>query len=502
MAEWQRRFWSTTASGYAGVVVRMLLGLVLFRLMFQEFTGAEFGFWALLWSLFGYGILLDFGFGFTAQKAVAEKTATADHEGLSRLLSTILWTFIGMAVALLVVFLLIREPFLSRMGVEAADRGAFGDAYLVFFIGLALMFPLGLFPEILRGLQRIDIANWLGTLSTVLNFIFLYWGLRAGWSLAILMMVSVVTTILPNLVAAVVAIRQLPGVSFSPRWFEWRSVRSQMGFSVAAYLITFSNMLMAKSDQLVISMSLGVALVAIYQAGYKMGEMLGLFSTQLQQVLSPAAAAMHATGDREGLRHLLLGSSRLTFFLVTPCYLLSAVYLDPLIRLLTGMESVSMDTWWVGQALLFAVYSSQLTSGCSKRVLMMCGEERRLLAISLVDAVANVVLSIILAYRFGVLGVALGTMIPTTLVGWLWVVPLTIRRLGISVGAYVGHHLRGTVVPMTVFGAVLAALFLWVPADDSTGIVGLGWRGAVCMIPFLWFGRNVIGGITRPRSTT
>jgi O-antigen/teichoic acid export membrane protein len=502
MAEWQRRFWSTTASGYAGVVVRMLLGLVLFRLMFQEFTGAEFGFWALLWSLFGYGILLDFGFGFTAQKAVAEKTATADHEGLSRLLSTILWTFIGMAVALLVVFLLIREPFLSRMGVEAADRGAFGDAYLVFFIGLALMFPLGLFPEILRGLQRIDIANWLGTLSTVLNFIFLYWGLRAGWSLAILMMVSVVTTILPNLVAAVVAIRQLPGVSFSPRWFEWRSVRSQMGFSVAAYLITFSNMLMAKSDQLVISMSLGVALVAIYQAGYKMGEMLGLFSTQLQQVLSPAAAAMHATGDREGLRHLLLGSSRLTFFLVTPCYLLSAVYLDPLIRLLTGMESVSMDTWWVGQALLFAVYSSQLTSGCSKRVLMMCGEERRLLAISLVDAVANVVLSIILAYRFGVLGVALGTMIPTTLVGWLWVVPLTIRRLGISVGAYVGHHLRGTVVPMTVFGAVLAALFLWVPADASTGIVGLGWRGAVCMIPFLWFGRNVIGGITRPRSTT
>jgi hypothetical protein len=67
VAEWQRRFWSTTASGSIGFVTRMLLGLGLFRLMFQNFSGAEFGFWALSWSLFGYGILLDFGFGFTAQ---------------------------------------------------------------------------------------------------------------------------------------------------------------------------------------------------------------------------------------------------------------------------------------------------------------------------------------------------------------------------------------------------------------------------------------------------
>ena len=203
--EWQRRFWSTAASGYVGVVTRMLLGLVLFRTMFQEFSGAQFGFWALLWSLFGYGILLDFGFGFTAQKAVAEKTATGDMVGLSKLLATILWTFIGMAVLLLVVFLAIREPFLSRMGVLPADREELGNAYTVFFIGLALMFPMGLFPEILRGLQRIDIANWVGTVSTVLNFGLLYWGLNAHWSVPVLMGISVATTILPNTVAAVFA---------------------------------------------------------------------------------------------------------------------------------------------------------------------------------------------------------------------------------------------------------------------------------------------------------
>ncbi len=497
MAEWQRRFWSTTASGYIGFVTRMLLGLVLFRLMFQNFSGAEFGFWALLWSLFGYGILLDFGFGFTAQKAVAEKTATGDMVGLSRLLATIFWTFIGMAVMLLVVFILIREPFLSRMGVLAADRGEFGKAYVVFFIGLAVMFPLGLFPEILRGLQRIDIANWVGTFSTVLNFGFLYWGLTAGWSLSVLMGISVATSAFPNLIAAVVAIRRLPGISLLPKYFDWRTVKAQMGFSIAAYLITFSNMLMAKSDQLVISLTIGVALVAVYQAGFKMAEMLGLFSVQLQQVLSPAAAAMHAVGDSSGLKKLLLSSSRLTFFLVTPCYLLSAVYLEPLIRLLTGMKSVPVETWWVGQALLFAVFSSQLTNGCSKRVLMMCGDERRLLFISISDAVANVILSIILAFKLGVLGVALGTMIPTTLVGWFWVVPLTVNRLKIPWKTYFLHHLQGTVVPLLVFSAILASLAIWVPISGKAGLLELGWRGMACMIPLLILGRKVIREMAR-----
>ncbi len=498
MAEWQKRFWSTTASGYIGVIARMLLGLLLFRQMFQQFTGAEFGFWALLWSLFGYGILLDFGFGFTAQKAVAEKTATGDIDGLSKLLATIFWTFVGMALLLLVVFLAIRDPFLARMGVLPADRAEFGRAYIVFFIGMAVMFPLGLFPEILRGLQRIDLANWVGTFSTVLNFGFLYWGLHAHWSMSVLMGISVATSALPNLIAAVISIRRLPGISFSPKWFEWRAVRYQMGFSIAAYLITFSNMLMSKSDQLVISLTLGVAFVAIYQAGYKMGEMLGLFSTQLQQVLSPAAAAMYAKGDDSGLRNLLLQSSRLTFLLVTPCYLLSAVYLEPLIHLLTGMKQVPRDTWWIGQALLFAIYSSQLTNSCSKRVLMMCGREKPLLLISVVDAVANVILSIILAYRFGVLGVALGTMIPTTLVGWFWVVPLTVKQLKVPLASYFGYHLKGTVVPLLAFSAILAVLAFLVPAAADSGFIALGWRGALCMLPLLFLGRGVIRSISKP----
>lgn len=162
------------------------------------------------------------------------------------------------------------------------------------------------------------------------------------------------------------------------------------------------------------------------------------------------------------------------------------------------MKSVPSETWWVGQALLFAIYSSQITNACSKRVLMMCGEERRLLYISIVDALANVGLSIVLAYQLGVLGVALGTMIPTTLVGWLWVVPLTLRKIQLSFTNYVFHHLRGTLLPMGAFGAILTLLAVFVPTDGTSGFIELAWRGALCMMPFLFLGRRVLKEISKP----
>jgi len=44
MTEWQKRFWATTASGYVALLARMILGLVMFRLMLENFSAAQFGF--------------------------------------------------------------------------------------------------------------------------------------------------------------------------------------------------------------------------------------------------------------------------------------------------------------------------------------------------------------------------------------------------------------------------------------------------------------------------
>jgi O-antigen/teichoic acid export membrane protein len=479
---WKKHFWLNTASGAIRTVTRLILGLFLFRLLFSSLSTQAFGFWSLLWSLFGYGILLDFGFGFTAQKAVAEKSATGDWQDLSRLLSTLLWTFVGLSIILALFFFLIRGFFLSAVGLPDTAGTEYYLSYLIFFGGLALTFPFGLFPEVLQGLQRLDLSNWLRTGAVVLNFIGIVVAIKLGASFPVIVFVSVATTLLPLVGAMFVVFRMLPEVSLSIRNFDFRAIRSQLGFSMAAYLITFSNVLMAKSDQAVLGFTLGVGVITYYQAGYKVSEMLNLFVVQLQEALSPAAANLNALGDNQGLRDLLLRTSRLTVLFVVPLYGLSAVYLEPLIKLLTGLDEVAHDVIMVGHILLLAVFSSQLTNSCTKRILMMCGYEKKLLYVSLVEAGANFVISVCLALTIGMVGVAIGSLVPTVLVGWLWVLPMALKYTDLKLFAYV-QYLFSESTPLILFAVCLGLTLFFLPMPEEGGFLNLCLRGSLSAGP-------------------
>jgi O-antigen/teichoic acid export membrane protein len=482
---WQKRYWLNTATNYVRVVLRLAGGIVLFRLTFEHLPEAHFGFYSLLWSLFGFSILLDFGLGFTVQKAIANASADGNFAKASRLVATVFWGFVAAGALLFIAAFALKGVFLDAVEVPAASREEFGKAYLVFFAFLAMGFPAGVFPEILRGLQRIDLVNWLQIGGLVANLALLTSALLLGWPFPIVMLVSVATSVLPSMAAGLLAMRRAPGLSIAPGRFELASLSGVLGFSLIAYTITFTNLIMSRTDQAVISLSLGVALVATYQAGYKAAEMFGLFSVQLQDALTPAAAQLHARGDREGLVRLLVASTRMTTALTIPLAALCAAYLEPLVRVLTGLDEVTRPTLATGWLLIGATLSSLLTNSCSKRILMMCGWEKRLLWASVADAVGNLLLSVVLVRYLGVAGVALGTLIPTFLVGVLWILPMTARFADISLGSLLSRaYLPGLLAAAAP--CALIGLLLWVaPIAPGAGIVDLAWRGGIVAVATL-----------------
>src|SRR4051812_36433540 len=96
-----RNIWRNSISNYVCTFIRMAAGLLMFRMLYQHLTHEEFGFWALLWSVFGYGILLDFGFGFTAEKRVAELSVHQEWDRLSSILSTIFFLYLGVGLVII-----------------------------------------------------------------------------------------------------------------------------------------------------------------------------------------------------------------------------------------------------------------------------------------------------------------------------------------------------------------------------------------------------------------
>ena len=114
---------------------------------------------------------------------------------------------------------------------------------------------------------------------------------------------------------------------------------------------------------------------------------------------------------------------------------------------------------------------------------MMCGWERKLLRISMVDAVANLVLSLILVHKFGVFGVALGTMIPTVLIGWLWVLPVTANFAEAGLFHFIAEIVGPVFKPIAAGLAVLAGLVWLAPFPADGGFIDCVWRGALVVLP-------------------
>lgn len=487
-----KNIWKNSISNYGCLILRMVLGLVMFRMLYQGLSKEEFGFWALLWSVFGFGILLDFGFGFTAVKRVAELSVHQKWEQLSRVLSTIFFLYVAAGFLIMAVGFIGAEHFIGWFKVSAANKEHFKNVLILFFCGMGLAFPLGIFPEILIGQQRIFLANVLFSIGYIANAVLIACGLKFQWGLEAIVTVALSTSIASNAFSAICAFQKMPQVRVKLSLFSWNMVRETMSFSIYAYISTLSNIILGKTDQLVISTTLGVSRVSLYQAGAKVGEMFTSFTNQLPNTFSPAAAHLHAKGDKTFLQKLLVKGSRFSVMIGTPGYLIAAFYMEGLLKMLTGDAQPSRETFWIGQVLLLWGYVTLVTQGVPKRIFMMCGHEKKLTVLGVSEAAMNLILSVGLVLYFkNVLCVALGSLIATSFFGWFFVWPWAAREANMSPWALarvVLFPIWYACLPLILFLS-LGHITPWL--DFRSGTLALMADGCLALIIGgigLWFG--------------
>ncbi|MDB6134766.1 MAG: hypothetical protein JWM59_3009 [Verrucomicrobiales bacterium] len=423
--------WSGAVSSYSRIVVRIGLGFITFRMLFQGLDADEFGFWSLMWSVFGYGILLDFGFGYAAQRRVAQCLAKGDWEALSHALSTIFFFYFAVAGFIGVVGWAMADSMMHWFNVPAAKQAEFKPATVVFFSGMALGFPLGVFPEVLRGLQKTDTANRIGMIGTIANAALVALALYFNWGLTSVFVIALLCVLGPDLMAGYAAMKAMPEVRLRLSLFRRSDLLSTGKFSLIAWLNMISNLLRNKMDQVVVGGALGLPAVTLYQAGAKAGELFGVVTRPIADSLGPAAAFLYADSRKDSLREMLVNGLRMTMLVAAPLYFGGAIFMDFLVRVLTGLKVPNADVLLVAQVLLFWYFHVSYTHMVFKTMYMMCGQEKRMMWHSIAEALMNVVLSISLTlWLKSIVGVALGSVLPTLLFGWLVLWPWTAKEAG------------------------------------------------------------------------
>ncbi|MBL1243810.1 MAG: hypothetical protein COA39_005360 [Sulfurimonas sp.] len=479
----EKTMFSATLSNYIHLIIKIISSLILVRILFLGMNHETYGFWALLWSIYGYSVLLEFGLGITIQKKTAEYVASNKIKKISSLFSTYLLVYFIISLLIALSTIVISWNLGSFFVINNIDQlHEYSLALLVFGLGSSAAFILGFSVEILRGLYLLKIRNYINTFFIILNAILLWQCIVTDQPLYILALSTVSIQFLNNLAFLFVLKYNIPSLKISHRLINLADVRNSMQFSLSAYLVMFSNIIIFRTDQIVISVIAGVSYTGLYQIASRVSELFRQFATQFHESIGIKAAMLHATKDKEELSQLMLHSNKIVSAIATFLFVPSFILIEPLLFL--WLELQDIQTINSAKILLISMYILVTFRSSMVQILLMNGLHVQLMRIGLFEALSNVVLSIILVKEYGMIGAALGTLIPNIFLALFYNIPQTLKYSSTQIRVYLREYLLPILIALTVT-FILATLLQDIIIPNS--IVKLFLNGFSILVIFTSF---------------
>lgn len=472
-----------TAWNYVGFAVNLAVNLVLFPMVVARLGDAATGVWLLIGSISGQMGLLQLGLGPAIGQFAAEHIARRDDDGLARSVSTTLALVIGLG-SLALLALPIVPWMLTIFAVPAGLADAARTAFVLGIVGVPMQMPGHVFNAVLNASQRQDRCTQVWLVSLLGKFTGIVVLLTLGYGLVAIMWLETCLIAVTGGLFAVFAFRAAPTLRLSPALVSRDRARQLAGLGGWIFVNSIGTSLIEQVDRIVIGLFLAVESITYYSAAWKLYMLVYSVSTTLVQATGPVAAGMYATGDHRGLQQLWLRMTKYTLALTWPMAACLALCAGPVLRVWVG------PTFAEHFAVVQVLVGTFLVTAHNHAAFSVLGAMRRVGALAkgytLPQAVLNLVLSLALVRPFGILGVALGTMIPAVLLEYHFLrfvlseLDLPWRRLWTDV-------LRPTLVPGMVSFGPCVGVYLAV-GPQSWWLLPVLAAGSLVYVALFWAG--------------
>lgn len=440
----------------------LVIGLFMLPFNVAHLGQAAYGVWVLAASVTVYFSMLDMGYGAAQEKFAAHYRAKGDAEALNEIASTMfsVFTVVGLATYLVAIVLALNLENIFRLTPAQAAIGR--NVLLIISAYVALGFPFSVFGGIVNGFQRTYLNGIVAFVTAITVAVVNIVVLRSGYGLFELVAATTTVRILSYFAYALNAYRVFPALRIRLRSFRWVRLREVTGFSVFILLIDLANKLNYSTDTIVIGAFLSASAVAVWAVAQRLIEIVQRITNQLNGVLFPVIVDSSTIQQTERLQKILLQGTRLSLAMVVP--------------LATGLALLARHVVikWVGPDfagsvpiiyVLSIAVAIRVGNATSTTILKGSGKHRLLATANIVMAISNLLLSLLLVQWYGLVGVAVGTLIPLVTISLLVVFPAACRRVQLSRFEVI----RKSVWPATWPALVMASFLMITRTFFETG---------------------------------
>jgi O-antigen/teichoic acid export membrane protein len=472
-----RRLLVGAATNWLAFAATLLVGFFLTPYLVRRLGDGPYGLWAFVESVLAYFTLFDMGIAACVVRFVARFHATGDRDDLNRLVSTCLALFLGLGVLLFVVgagLLPILVGSLESAGVPPGEVVAFA---LLMVGNLAVTLPLSLFPSILDGLERFALKSSVRIAVLAVRTIGTVLVLEHRSSLLALGVLFTACNLAEHAVLAGLAMRALPELRFSRRLVDRVTLKQVRGYSLDAFLAMVAGRACVQSGAVIAGAFLGAAPVTYFALASRLVEFAKALLRTATNTLTPAVSSLEAAGDADAIHRMFLRGTRWVLYLILPIQLGLVLFGGPFLTTWLGGPEYA-DRCYPTLTILSATLSLVVAQSVASRILYGTGRLRTFAHMALLEAVANVGLSLALVPQFGLMGIAVGVAVPN-LAMCLWVIAHTARGLGVTAARYLADGWLRPLVAATV------PLAVWLTAGiDATSWARLAAVILIGLVPY------------------
>ena len=448
---------------YLFVIAEMAVGLLMLPFNLRHLGPEAYGLWMLTAGITVHFSILDLGYGGAIVKFVAQYRSQRDAQGLNEIASTIfvLFSLLGVLVYAVVIALAFNLSDFLNITPAQAETGKW--ILLIVGVNAAVNFGFSTFGGICAGFQRYDINNVVAIVSSFVIAAVNIAVVLMGYGVVALVAATTAVRLATYFIYWRNAYKVFPLLRVRPSLFRRARLREVTGFSIYASMIDWANKLNYELDEIIIGVFLGAVPVAVWAVADRIISATQRLTNQSNTVLFPLIVDSDVGQKLGRLQTVLIEGTRLSLATVTPIVIVLIVLAEPIVR------------GWVGPAMLSAVpviqvlalaVAFRVATATGTTLLKGSGHVRYLAFVNLGTGVANVILSAVLITSYGLVGVAIGTLVPIMFSSIFMTFPAACRRVHVPLGQAARRAVWPALWPAVAVALALAAVHR--PEDSLT----------------------------------
>jgi O-antigen/teichoic acid export membrane protein len=419
-----------------------------------------YGVWVVLQSVVGYYGFVDMGLRASLSQVITNKIARKEFDDVN--------VFIGSAVpymaklGFVIIFISVFVGFfLPRSLHLTPDLQA--SVWLVVIlqaIGFSLLLITQPFNGITVGLQRYDVAEFLGILTRTLWAVSVALALYFKGDLVTLALVSLAVSFIDALIRYLRSLYLLPSlrrVKYSFRTTSLQELQRKAGWN---FLIQISRQAMTSTNPLIVgwlSSAVGVVPFSLANSLVDYGTKLIYQPTRM---FYPTMVHLKCQGRTKELQSLFCNAVRILTSIAVAYAFAAYFWSVPFLRIWLG-DRPDYEFIFKSAPLIVAVVAVRfvMTTFLETGIqLLLANDDIKTLALlSIYESIPSLLLAVGFGYAFGPAGVAAGSLIPMFVLSVGWYIPRILKVLN----ANTRDLIYDILIPLLVFSSLFGSGLLF-----------------------------------------